>query len=256
MLLKKVFFFCVVVLTFASCKTPRDVAYLQDIQNNIAIQPQAPSPIRFQPGDKLNIFVYSRDEKLEKLFNISNPTGSSSQSLRLYSVNQDGQIDFPVVGLISVKGMTREEVARTIKYRLVSGSLCTDPIVIVEFANMHFSVLGEVKSPGEKEINKDVITLFEAISKASDLAIQGQRTNVKVLRQEGDKQTPYLVDLTNTNSVYSSPVYYIKQNDVIIVEPNDMQKRQTVANGTSSYTPGFWMSIASFIASMVILITK
>ena len=92
--------------------------------------------------------------------------------------------------------MTREEVARTIKYRLVSGSLCTDPIVIVEFANMHFSVLGEVKSPGEKEINKDVITLFEAISKASDLAIQGQRTNVKVLRQEGDKQTPYLVDLT------------------------------------------------------------
>lgn len=255
-MIKKILFACIILLAAVSCSTPKDVAYLQDIQENISIKPQTPSPIRFLPGDKLSIIVHSRDEQLTRLFNISNTTSNSSNSNRFYSVDQNGQIDFPVLGLIPIKGMTREEVARTIKYRLVSGNLCNDPIVTVEFVNMHFSVLGEVKQPGEKEIDKDITTIFEAIAKSGDLSIQGQRKNVLVLRQEGERQTPYFVDLTNTTSIYASPVYYIKQNDVLIVEPNAMQKRQTLATGNSSYTPGFWISIASFLTSMIILIAK
>ena len=243
------------IMLLAACKTPQDVAYLQDIQPGITIQTQVDGTIRFQPGDKLSIIVHSRDPQLMNLFNISNVNSANGSSHRYYSVDSNGQIDFPVLGLLSIKGMSREEVARTIKYQIIAGNLCNDPVVIVEFANMTYSVLGEVKRPGEVQIDKDQITILEALSKAGDLDIQGMR-KIKVLRQEGGNQTPYEMDLTNVKSVYSSPAYYIRQHDVVMVEPNEMRKRQTTATGSSSYTPGFWMSIASFVASMVILITK
>lgn len=256
MKLKNMLVACVVLLATFSCKTPQDVSYLQDIQPGITIDLQDVQYIRFQPGDKININIHSLDEQLMRLFNISNVNSNSSANTRLYSVNQNGEIDFPVLGLIKVKGMTREEVARTIKYQLISSSLCNDPVVTVEFANMRYSVLGAVNRSGEVEIDKDYITLFEAIAKAGDLNINGRRQNVLVLRKEGNKQTPYIVDLTNTSSVYSSPVFYLKQDDVVYVEPNSMLKRQTTPTGSSSHTPSFWMSIASFLASMGVLLTK
>lgn len=243
------------MLLLASCKTPTDISYLQDIKPGVTIDVQNVSYIRFEPGDKISIVVHSRDPQMMSLFNISNTNSSSAQSTRLYSVDQSGMIDFPVLGLIKAKGLTREELARTIKYQLMAGNMCNDAVVIVEFANMKYSVLGAVNRAGEIEIDKDYITLLEAISKAGDLNINGKR-NVLVLRQEGNKQTPYIVDLTNTASVYSSPVYYLKQNDVVYVEPNDMLKRQATPTGSSSYTPSFWMSIASFLASMGVLIAK
>lgn len=247
---------CIALLAFASCKTPQDITYLQDIQPEITINLQDVKYIRFQPGDKINIIVHSRDEQLMRLFNISNANSNSANSTRLYSVNQNGEIDFPVLGLINVKGMTREEVARTIKYQLISGNLCNDPVVTVEFANMKYSVLGAVSRSGEIDIDKDYITLFEAIAKAGDLNINGKRKNVLVLRKEGNQQTPYVIDLTKTSSVYSSPAFYLKQNDIVYVEPNNMLKRQTTPTGSSSYTPSFWMSIASFLTSMGILLFK
>lgn len=254
--MRKILFLLLAVLAFASCKTPKDITYLQDIQKNITIQPQAPSLIRIESGDKLNIYVHSRDEQMTRLFNISNVNGNNNNNIRLYSVDQNGQIDFPVLGLITVKGMTREEVARTIKYQLVSSNLCYDAVVTVEYGNLHYSVMGEVGSKGEVKIEKDCITLLEALAKAGDLGIHGKRKNVMVLREEGGTQTPYVVDLTQTESVYSSPAYYIKQNDVIYVEPDNIQKRSTKANGSSSYTPSFWISIVSFVSSMVLLFVK
>lgn len=256
MKLKNLLMACVALLAIVSCKTPQDITYLQDIQPGITIDLQEVKYIRFQPGDKINIIVHSRDEQLMRLFNISNVSSSNTGNVRLYSVNQNGEIDFPVLGLVSVKGMTREEVARTIKYQLMSGNLCNDPVVTVEFANMRYSVLGAVSRSGEVEIDKDYITLFEAVAKAGDLNINGKRKNVLVLRKEGNKQTPYVVDLTNTSSVYSSPVFYLKQDDIVYVEPNNMLKRQTTPTGSSSYTPSFWISIASFLASMGVLLTK
>lgn len=252
---KKLFPIFLVILSLFSCKTPTDIAYLQDIRPNIPIQTQDVGFIRFEPGDKVNIFVHSRDEQLKGLFNIGNPNLNNTNS-KSYTIDKNGNIDFPVLGLIKAKGMTREELARTIKYELISGNLCNDAVVLVEFANMRYSVLGEVKNPGEIEIDKDYVTIVQAISKAGDLTLQGKRKNVLVLRQEGNTQIPYYIDLTRTSSIYSSPVYYIKQNDVIIVEQNKMQKRSTIANGSASTTPGFWMSIASFLTSMAILLLK
>ena len=117
---------------------------------------------------------------------------------------------------------------------------------------MTFSVLGNAGT-GVKQINKDRITLLEAIA-MGDLQITGIRKNILVMRQEGDQQVPYRVDLTSAESVYNSPVYYIRQNDVIYVEPNDMSKRTSTVMGSSAYTPGFWFGMFSSVMSVALLI--
>ena len=247
-------------LVLSSCKTPRDITYLQDVNVNVPIQTQGDGYIRFQPGDKLSIFVHSRDEKLMELFNISGRNGGNNnmtaggQNYAPYTVDNNGEIDFPVLGNIKIQGLTRDEVGKLIKHELVNNSLCKDPIVTVAFYNMNFSVLGNAVT-GVKQINKDRITLLEAIA-MGDLNIDGLRKNILVMRQEGDQQVPYRVDLTSAESVYNSPVYYIRQNDVIYVEPNDKYKRNSTVMANSAYQPTFWMSLASFLTTMTLFFIK
>lgn len=247
-------------LALTSCKTPTDIAYLQDVQENVPIKTQTDGYIRFMPGDKLSIYVHSRDEKLMDLFNISGRNGSSnmmgngSQNYAPYTVNEKGEIEFPVLGTLKIQGLTRDGVGQLIKNELVEKSLCKDPIVTVAFYNMTFSVLGNAGT-GVKQINKDRITLMEAIA-MGDLSIDGLRKNVLVMRQEGDQQVPYRVDLTSAESVYKSPVYYIRQNDVIYVEPSNKFKRNSTVMGSSAYQPTFWMSLASFLTTFVLIFVK
>ena len=246
------------VALLTSCKTPQDIAYLQDVTNSVPIKTQSDGYIRFMPGDKLSIYVHSRDEQLMNLFNLSgrngsyNMTSSNGENYAPYTVDDNGEIDFPVLGNIKIEGLTRDEVGKKIKNELISQSLCKDPIVTVAFYNMSFSVLGNAGT-GMKKINKDRITLMEAIA-MGDLNINGLRKNVLVMRQEGDKQVPYRVDLTSAESVYNSPVYYIRQNDIIYVEPNDMAKRGSTVMGSSAYTPTFWLGLFSSIVSLGLLV--
>ncbi len=255
----KLIFAAILAALFTSCKTPKDITYLQDVNPNVPIKTQSDGYIRFMPGDKLSIFVHSRDEKLMELFNISGRNGGGSmmqsgngQNYAPYTVDDNGEIDFPVLGAVKIEGLTRDEVQKKIKDELVSQSLCKDPIVTVSFYNMSFSVLGSAGS-GVKQINKDRITLLEALA-MGDLTLDGLRKNVLVMRQEGDQQMPYRVDLTSAESVYNSPVYYIRQHDIVYVEPNDKTKRSTTVMSSQAYTPGFWVSTISSFLSLGLLI--
>ena len=253
---------CLLILgmvLLTSCKTPRDITYLQDVNVNVPIPTQTDGSIRFLPGDKLSIYVHSRDEKLMELFNLSrNVTsgGGSMGSQYAYTVNDSGEIDFPVLGMVRVQGLTRTEVGQLIKRELMANDYCKDPVVTVEFYNMTFSVLGTVGGAGMIPITKDKVTLLDAIAMASDLQIDGKRRNVLVMRQEGNQQVPYRVDLTSAESIYDSPVYYIRQNDVVYVEPNNKNKRNSTVMGSTAYQPSFWMSLASFLASMGLFLVK
>ena len=261
---KSGFLIFLVGLLFTACKTPTNIAYLQDVYENVPIKTQSDGYIRFRPGDKLSIFVHSRDEKLMNLFNISGRNGGGGEysmssanggsNYAPYTVDSNGEIDFPVLGLIKIEGMTRDEVQKKIKKDLIENSLCKDPIVTVGFYNMKFSVLGNAGT-GVKLINQDRITLLEAIA-MGDLNINGLRKNILIMRQEGDQQIPYRVDLTSAESIFNSPAYYIRQNDIIYVEPNDMAKRSSTVMGSSAYQPSFWMSMATFLTSMGLLIFK
>ena len=173
-----------------------------------------------------------------------------------YTVDSNGDIDFPVIGEIHIAGMTREEVASYIKNRLVKDKLVNDPVVVVEFVNVGVILAGEVNKPGRYEVNRDHITILEALGMAGDLTIQGKRENVLVVREENGKPKAYYVDLTKAQDLMNSPVYYLQQNDYVYVEPNNMRKRQSTVNGNNVLSASFWVSIASLMTSIAVLIFK
>lgn len=253
-------------MAYSSCSTPKNIAYLQGLSQGEVQALSEQRRLTIKPDDKLSILVSSKDPELSQVFNLTvsqqrigqtstSGSGNSGQSVP-FTVNPEGDINYPFIGKIHVAGLTRNELCKVIEDRLRNEGLLKDPIVIVEFQNATISVLGDVGSPGEYPIDKDNLNLLQAISKAGDLQITGQRQNVMVLRRDGDNEIAYFVDLTDPKSVMESPAYHLQQNDIIYVEPNSMHKRQSTVNGTSVLTPGFWFSIASFIASMSVLIFK
>lgn len=261
----------------SSCSTPQNIAYFQDLNSGTVLQPQQQLDIRVRPEDKLSIMVNTQDPALSALFNlvqvqnrlnsstsaatsIGSAAGSGSSQVSFYTVDSNGDIMFPVLGKLHIGGMRREQVATYITEELVSRDLVKDPVVTVEFGNTGISVIGEVASPGRYEFNKDRVTIIDALAMAGDLTQNGQRENVMVLRElDNGNQQAYRIDLTDATQLASSPVFYLQQNDVIYVEPNDKKKRETTPNGNTPYTPSFWVSMGSFavtIATLVITLTR
>ena len=258
----KLFIVLAILLGVVSCRTPQNIAYFQDLKADASITVNAQNAdIKLREGDKLSIMVSCRDENVAKMFNLMSVTqtigNSYSQRVSHYTVDNKGTIDFPVIGKIEVKGLNRTEVLDLIKQKLVSSEMITDPVVVVEFQNMYFDVLGEMARPGRYTIEKDRMTILEALSMAGDLSIVGQRCNVKVLRDDenGNKKV-YEFDMTKGEDLLTSPIYYIQQNDVLYVESNNFRKRQSKAAGNTVYNPSFWISVASFLSSMYVIFIK
>lgn len=263
------------ILCISSCSTPKNVAYFQDAENaqiiEIASQENA---IKVQPFDKLSIVVTSRDPSLAQLFNLNLMTSRTSTNksfngasaelrdygigtndgIGAFTVSAEGTIDYPLLGVLKLEGMTRNEVAAFIKGEIMGKNLVKDPIVTVEFLNTGVSILGEVVHPGRYDLNVDVITLPEALALAGDLTIQGQRQNIAVIRRNGNEVETYRVDLTNSDKLLKSPVFYLKQGDVIYVEPNNIRKRQTTNNGNNLMNISFWISVASLLTTAAVLL--
>ena len=246
----------IALLSATSCGTPKNVAYFQDLNNNpdtvITLQNRV---ITVKPTDKLYIGVKSKDPQISQLFNLTGGTSSGaynmSQVAYYYTVDSRGDIDFPVVGKIQVAGLTREEIAEKVKKSLVDASLVKDPTVTVSLSNLHYSMMGEVAKPGQYAIEEEKVTILDAISKAGDLTIQGKRNDVMVLRQENGHQKIYKIDLCSGRDIFSSPAYYLQQNDVVYVTPNDTKKRSSTLNGNTVQSTGFWMSISSLIVTIL-----
>lgn len=265
-------------LMAGACSTPKNIAYFQDAENTdiIQIMTAQNKEIKVEPYDKLSIVIKSKDPALAQIFNLNvisnytshntayNGTGadvreyslSSNEGISTYTVTPQGTIDFPALGVLKVEGMTRSELAAYIKGEIMGRGLLKDPVVTVEFLTTGVSVLGEVAHPGRYDMNKDVLTLLEALSLAGDLTIQGKRENIVVLRQNGDSLQTYTIDLTDSKSLTSSPAYYLKQGDVIYVEPNNFRKRQTTNNANNVMNASFWLSVASLVATVAVLFVK
>ena len=257
-----------------SCGTPRQVVYFQDFLTGENESPVVEATeIVLRPDDKISIIVNSRDRQLTDMFNLPyvprqlgrSTSGSTefdavsqnySQGVSGYTVDDGGDIDFPVLGKVHVAGLTREEVAAHIKDELISNDLVKDPVVTVEFLNLSFSVMGEVKNPGRYLIDRDRVTVLDALSMAGDLTIYGVRDNVLVQRQEGDKLQVYSIDLTSGTDVYTSPAFYLQQNDLVYVVPNDVKIRESTVNGNNIRSTSFWISLGSLLTSVAVLLTN
>lgn len=258
-------------LWLASCSTPKDIAYFQDAEALNGMAVQAEQQFRLRPGDKICIVVNSSNPMLEQQFSLttmkpSYTLGSSSaprsastpgsSQMVAYTIDEQGTIEFPVLGKISVGGKTRNEVAEYIQDRLIARDLVSDPIVTVEYVNIGVNVLGEVKYPGHIDIDRDQYTIVDAIAKAGDLTITGDRRTVTVTRQVDGVNQVYVVDLTNMQSTLTSPAYYLQQNDLVYVAPNSKRMRESKASGNTFNTPAVWISIVSLLATITALIFK
>ncbi|MCM1163212.1 MAG: polysaccharide biosynthesis/export family protein [Muribaculaceae bacterium] len=264
-------------LLAASCTTPKDITYFPELQTGSVVTAAKELTIRVKPDDKLSILVNAQDPALSVLFNlmtvqnqlsgissathkVGNVGTSGNTGTAYYTIDSFGDINFPVLGKLHIAGMSREEIADYIANQLTSKDLVKDPIVTVEFANTGISIIGQVNSPGRYEFNKDHLTIIDAIAMAGDLTMNGMRENILVMRNlGGGQQEAYRVNLLNAQELASSPVYYLQQDDLIYVEPNDKAKRETTPNGNTPYTPGFWISLTSFgftIATLVTTLTK
>ncbi|MFI3281054.1 MAG: polysaccharide biosynthesis/export family protein [Rikenellaceae bacterium] len=243
---------------FASCATHQNVVYLQDQVVGSEFETIGGGQIELQPSDVISISVSSKNPELAAVFNkqrAQQGSTSSSQTILNYTIGNDGYIDFPLLGDIYVAGLTKSELEKKIKDEIISSDLVKDPVVTVEFMNLSFSALGEVASPGSYQIEKEQINIFEALSIAGDLTIYGVRDRVFLTRQIDNKLITYNLDLKSAD-IYKSPAFYICQNDVIYVEPSKIRANQSTVNGNTVRSASFWMSLASFVTTIVVLIVN
>ncbi len=250
------------VLLFGSCSAPKNIAYFQ---NRIVDEPEKIDKhggIVIQPKDMLSIVVSSKNPELVVMFNlpiVSYQAGSELissggyQRLMGYVVDNDGYIEFPILGRLKVSGLTRWELSEKIKNTLISEGYLSDAVVVVEFMNFKVSVIGEVNYPGTYTIEGDKVTVLQAISLAKDLTIFGQRENVTVIREMDGKRTMYQINLCDV-SMFNSPAYYLQQNDIVYVEPSDIRARQSTTDDKALRMTSIMVSSGSLLVSIATLV--
>lgn len=249
----------VILLVLTGCASPKDVLYLQDVDQYKQQEIKEAYEVRIHKDDLLSIMVNSKDPELALPFNMpvvtyqlgTNMGAPGQQRILGYLVDSGGNIDFPILGKIQVDGLTRLQVTELIKNRLIEEDLIKDPIVTVQLLNYKISVMGEVARPGSFNITSDRITLLEALSMAGDLTIYGKRDRVAVIRERDGKRTVLYHDLRSAD-LFLSPCYYLQQNDIVYVEPNKAKIGQSEINQNNSV--GVWLSAVSVLASIVTII--
>ena len=254
-------------LMLVSCAPVKNIAYFQ---NKVVDRPELidkHAGIVIQPKDMLSIVVSSRNPELVVMFNLpvvtyqaGSETVSSGGGQRLmgYVVDNNGNIDFPVLGTLKVDGMTRWELADMIKRKLLENQLLADAVVTVEFMNFKVSVIGEVNSPGTYTIQGDKVTVLQAISLAKDLTIFGLRENVSVIRERNGERTIYEINLCDV-SMFNSPAYFLQQNDVVYVQPSEIKARQSTTDDKALRMTSIFMTGGSLlltIANIIINLIK
>lgn len=260
-ILHKLLLFGLSLLLQTSCTGYKNVAYLQ----NSDMLPADAAKVRLyeahiSPKDLLVITVNTTDPEASAPFNLSVQSreavaiGSfrattSQPSLLQYLVNNEGNIEFPVVGTLHVGGLTTNEAERMLCEKL-SSYLKETPIVNVRLTNFKVSVLGEVLRPGQFTVASERINVLEALALAGDLTIYGVRDNVKLIREENDgTRQIHVLDLNDANIIYS-PYYQLEQNDILYVTPN-VTKAKNSEVGTST---SLWFSATSILVSMISLL--
>ena len=240
-------------LLFSSCKSLKEeVVYFQNAKNFETIVDTDTFTPKFKVNDIVSIYISTFDIMASRPFNLVRESGGSTNRVEYldYLVDSEGNIDFPVLGKVKLLGLTVEEAKELIKEKLSDGYL-KDPIVNMRILNFRISVLGEVNRPGSYPISGERISIMEALGLAGDLTIKGRRDNILIIRDFDGTKTYTRINLTN-NEVFNSPVYYLTQNDVVYVEPNNSKVSSSV--GDSRW--GITLTITSVLISLAILFTR
>lgn len=260
---KNLFFivFAVLCMTLGSCGSSKQIAYFQNADSLSYAASKGLFDAKIMPKDLLTITVSTTDPKAATPFNLSvtntlNATGylsTGAGSLQTYLVDNDGFINFPVVGQLKVGGMTKRQCENYIRDKILPYMSKTEnPIVTVKMASFKVTVAGEVKAPGVFNVDQEKISVIEALARAGDLTIYGKRGNVLLIREDatGEKSV-HRLNLNDANLI-NSPYYYLQQNDYLYVEPNSVQAKNSAIGSSTT----IWISVVSILTSVASLVVN
>lgn len=255
---KKCGLLLLVVALMCSCVSRKQLAYFRDVTpesiEEVNKQMQSQPEPRVKITDALVITVSALDPEAVLPYNLPNvayatPTSENiptTPSFQYYTVDANGDIEFPVLGKLHVVGLTQSEVIEMIKGRL-QGQL-NNPIVTMRFLNAKVTVLGEVKNPGSYQLNNGGMTLLEALGAAGDLTPYGRRDNILVTRENNGKLECARLNL-QSEDIFTSPYFYLQQNDVVYIEPNQ-------ARTTSNQSLSLWLSLIGTLSSATTVVVS
>jgi len=248
-----------VFVALGSCGSRKDMVYFQG-DDLISDTDGNQFELRYEINDLLSIEVSGPDPEVTAPYNQTELVRQGSNQITSYEngvpatsgylIASDSTVSLPIIGKVKLAGLERTEAMDTL--RNILDDYLETPNVSIKLLNFKITVLGEVGNPGTFSIPNDRVTILEAIGIANDLKITAERKNILVVRHEGNKKTEHRIDLTS-KEVFNSPVYYLKQNDVIYVEPNT---RSRFDSSILKSTSGLLISATSLIVTTIILIRQ
>jgi len=256
--------FCVcLVSSVSSCVSDKKMIYLQGASEAYAVPKDlsAVFELKAEPDDQLAVSIASKDVELLQRFNYttlvgggSNPTAGAnsvnvSSGVAYFQVDKNGCIEFPILGTISVGGLTTREISAMIQKRVRDEGYINDAVVNTKIMSFKVTVMGDVKNPGTQTYQGERLTILEALGKAGDLNNSAHRDHILVIREENGKRVTYELNLLDQESIFNSPAYYLQQNDVVYVQPNKSQR----VKGSTSYT---WLTVGSTVVGMVVSVVS
>lgn len=247
------------LLLLTSCASRKNIVYLQDMQIGEKYRYDTRYEAVIRRDDRLSITVSNKNPELAIPFNIYGGTfkvgengditadAATKVNEKGYRVDVDGDIDFPILGILHVEGLTVSELRDLIKEKIEKGNYMKDPLVSIEFLNFKYTVLGAVGRNGTFSADGDRVTLLEAIANAGDLTDKARTDRVAVIREVDGARQMFMHDL-RSKDIFDSPCFYLQQNDVVYVEPK-YRKRDGEDRGWQIGTT--LLSIASVICSLL-----
>lgn len=214
-----------------SCLIPRKVVYVNDLLPDTLYRVMEERPITVQRNDRLTIIVAAKNPELAAPFNLGvagyrvtedgrvATTSTEVGTEKGYIVDVNGNIEFPILGVLRVEGLTVKEIGELIKGKLISSNLLNDPMVAVELVNLKVIMLGEVNSIGVLNVAEGRITLLEAIARSGGLSANATPDQVTVIREENGERRMYVNNI-ESKEIFNSPAYHLKQNDIVYVVPH------------------------------------
>ena len=243
----------------SSCGTTKQIAYLQNSDSIDFAQSRFLYDARIMPKDQITISVNTTTPEASVPFNLllqnsytqGRSVNSASSTLMPYLVDNDGFINFPIVGRLKVGGLTKAEAEQLVTEKIRPYMAESEnPVVTVTMASYSVSVLGEVNHPGTFQVSREKITILEALAQAGDLTIYGVRDRVKLIREDATgKKSIKTLNLCDAN-IINSPYYYLQQNDVVYVEPNKIKAQNSKVGQTTT----LWFSATSILVSLTSLL--
>ncbi len=258
-------------LLLIGCKASHNIVYLQDAGQRAIFIPGDLTPIPeavIKVGDLLSITVNSNTPeaampfnlpiypvpRAENAYNIGSGTSGitgSQGALQNYLVDTEGKIVFPVIGKLYVAGMTKSQLSDLIKNRIYPRYINEEPIILIRYAGFKISILGEVARPGVINTNNEKITILEALAYAGDLTMFALRDNILLIREKDGKRETVRIDIRDKN-LLNSPYYFLQQDDVLYVQPNEVKINNTAFTSTLAI-PVSVIGTLSSLASLVII---